>query len=491
MQSVTIYPSEIGKEKMAEEEKLGPREFREGGVVEEGEEGEKQYRKLDRAKLRQYQLNRLTYFYAVIVCDSKDTANKIYGECDSMEYEKSSCRVDLRFIPDDMTFDDTPKDSCTGVSDLSSFKPSTFTTTAFCQAKVQVTWDETSIERLNKTMKKTFTEEDLEADQFKDIIASSEEDSAGEESDSTKKKSAKKKKKKGNKKEMKNYRKLLGLDDETPKKKKKSGAVLPFVGEGDEDDENEGVLTSDLPADSKTKKKKEKRKKEKEKAGKMTQQHLDSEDESEGEDEEEGGEMEFTWEPESNLQKLKKEVKQKLTPWEQYQQKKKEKKKEKKRERKLERMRQKGIEDTTDLGFDDDFFKDDPDIGKMKDKRKGKKKKKDRAGDQEETEIDEKERAALELLVKDDDDNRSHFSLLKLMKEENAGKKKKGKKRKQSDDMDDDNFKVDLTQPRFAGLLTDPDMRIDPNAPEFKKTKAMVTLLEEVSKKRKTVSGML
>ena len=122
--SVTIYPSDFGLERMAEEDIAGPVELVEGG---EGEEGGVEGDKYSREKLREYQLKRLQYYYAVVECDSRGrvspnvvrcfslsllstlstlltcllfvaiaTAEHIYEQCDGLEYERSGGKLDLR-----------------------------------------------------------------------------------------------------------------------------------------------------------------------------------------------------------------------------------------------------------------------------------------------------------------------------------------------------------------------------------------------------------
>lgn len=141
IKSVAIYPSEYGKERMKEEEVKGPIELVEEKLEnfdqeEETEEGSKYHNE----KLRKYQLNRLKYYYAVITCDNSNTANKIYSECDGMEYESSATKIDLRFIPDDTTFDDDPKEICDKLPENAKYQPRFFTTTALQQAKVSLSY---------------------------------------------------------------------------------------------------------------------------------------------------------------------------------------------------------------------------------------------------------------------------------------------------------------------------------------------------------------
>ena len=110
---------------MAREDIAGPVELVEGG---EGEEGGVEGEKYSREKLREYQLKRLQYYYAVVKCDSRGrdsqnvifsplsqicthiyavyvacslfvaiaTAEHIYGQCDGLEYERSGGKLDLR-----------------------------------------------------------------------------------------------------------------------------------------------------------------------------------------------------------------------------------------------------------------------------------------------------------------------------------------------------------------------------------------------------------
>ncbi|XP_065890396.1 ESF1 homolog [Dysidea avara] len=171
--SVMIYPSDFGLERMANEEIEGPVELTkdDGGDVETTEGGGYSVE-----KLRQYQLNRLKYYYAVVECDSPATAEALYNQCDGLEYEHSSSLLDLRFIPSDINFDNrAPTSTCTDITISKDFRPSDFCTTALQRSSVQLTWDETDPKRV-ETMSKKFNKNDVMEMDFQAYLASSSDD---------------------------------------------------------------------------------------------------------------------------------------------------------------------------------------------------------------------------------------------------------------------------------------------------------------------------
>ena len=90
-----------------------------------------------------------------------------------MEYEHSASTIDVRFVPDDIIFDDKePVAMATENSISTDFTPSEFFTSALQQTKVNLTWDETDPSRLRTTMKK-FDEDDLLNMDFGNYLASS------------------------------------------------------------------------------------------------------------------------------------------------------------------------------------------------------------------------------------------------------------------------------------------------------------------------------
>jgi len=46
----------------------------------------------------------MRYFYAVIYCNSKKTAEKLYNEYNDFEFELSNIRLNLSFISDSLVF---------------------------------------------------------------------------------------------------------------------------------------------------------------------------------------------------------------------------------------------------------------------------------------------------------------------------------------------------------------------------------------------------
>ena len=250
IKKISIYQSEFGKERMEKEEIEGPpkeifakqesEDSEDSGFdsEEEEESDEEENAKIrkelikedegadfDGTALRKYQLERLRYYYAVVVCSDKDTAEKIYENTDGKEYLSSANFFDLRFVPDETEFDDKPRDECDEVP--SDYRPTEFTTDALQHSKVKLTWDQDPEEAARKdAIKRAFTgsradigENDLKAYLGSD---SEEDDIVDEEIENTEEAPTLSKKDLARQK----MRAALGLPDEpTAKPKKKTGPV--------------------------------------------------------------------------------------------------------------------------------------------------------------------------------------------------------------------------------------------------------------------------
>ncbi|XP_038146568.1 ESF1 homolog isoform X2 [Cyprinodon tularosa] len=435
--SVKIYPSEFGKERLKMEETQGPPELK---ALPDDSEDDTEEEKVYREKLRDYQFKRLKYFYAVVECDSPETAAKIYEECDGYEYESSCSVLDLRFIPDDVTFEEEPKDVATDIN-LSAYQPKLFTSSATATSKVQLTWDETDHERVTALSRKFNKDELLDLD-FKAYLASSSEEDEDEEQEDEASKEAiseeveekeeqKKKKKKRSEEQINKYRELLNSIQVKEKKLQ----------------------------------------------------------------EEKDMEMEITWVPglretTEKLVKKKLEGKDNLTPWEEYLEKKKEKKKQKKSKKKQGADEELSDDELpSDVDLSDPFFSEELGTSDLKKKQKKKEEKKaeDKKTTVEEEEELEKQKAEMALLMEDDEDEakHKHFNYDKIVEQQNLSKKKRKKLlKKGGESLEEDDFKVDVSDPRFQAMFTSHLFNLDPSHPSFKKTKATQSILEEKQRRR-------
>lgn len=430
--SVTIYPSEFGKERMSAEQTQGPLELT---SLPDDPDADTEEQRICREKVRDYQFKRLRYYYAVVECESVETAVKIYEECDGLEYESSCSMIDLRFIPDGVTFDDEPKDRATDV-DYASYKPKLFTSAATTTAKVELTWDETDHDRVTALCRKFNKDELLDMD-FKAYLASSSEE--------------------------------------------------------EEEEEEEKQTEAEEPAPPLPEEKKgSKGKKSAEQIAKYRDLLKSIQDKDKGNDD--AMDMEITWVPglkETTEKLVKKKMlgKDIMSPWEEYLQKKKEKKKEKRKGKKEALEAEPGISDDelpANVDLSDPFFTEE--LGataSLENKKNKKSRKKDEERTPEEQEELERRRAEMELLMADDeDDKHKHFNYDKIVEHQNLSKKKRKKLLKCDTPLENDNFKVDVHDPRFQSMFTSHLYNLDPSDPAYKKTKATQSILEEKLRRR-------
>ncbi|GAB7330914.1 hypothetical protein MBLNU13_g02436t1 [Cladosporium sp. NU13] len=466
VESVTIYPSEFGRERMEREELEGPpreifastkrKEESDEESDSDADEDEKIKRRLlreqagegeefDDAKLRQYQLERLRYYYAVIECDSETTAKAVYDDLDNREYLTTSNFFDLRFIPDEVTFDDDkPREQCTKLPD--GYNPNDFRTEALTHSKVRLTWDDDDTTR-KEVQKRAFSRAELDENDLQAYIGS---DSSDNDSVSSRKSvSAADRKMNKREAERQKMRAALGLAEASTSRSKKSkdepvgDMQITFSSGLNASKSSKGVFENEPQDEESTRqryirKEKERKQRRKEKSKAARGEGEETNDHS-------GSEHGDAAAPAPD----------------------------------------------DDDPFNDPFF-NDPTTAAAAEKtaRKADKAKKRAERDAEEAAAASR-RAELELLMADDEANGEgvrHFDMREIEKAEKEARRKgksKNKKGKKTEEAVKDDFKVEAEDPRFKALFDSHEYAIDPTNPRFKGTEGMKSLLEEGRKKRK------
>ena len=190
---VEIYPSEYGMKEMAKENKEGPDKeiFNTEAIVKTGNEEENQEEEeeegevdssgegFDPVELRKYELKKLKYYYAVVYCDSVETASLLYNECDGLEIERTQSFMDMRFIPDDLKeFPYPPKEVCDHMPANKEYTQEFKPNSALQDTKVKLTWDQGDPKR-EDLLYRAFHKEGFNEDDINELLVSSdsEEDS--------------------------------------------------------------------------------------------------------------------------------------------------------------------------------------------------------------------------------------------------------------------------------------------------------------------------
>ncbi|KAH8594410.1 hypothetical protein B0O99DRAFT_687645 [Bisporella sp. PMI_857] len=482
IKKISIYQSEFGKERMEREELEGPpkeifakkqedngpddsEEDSEDEQDSDDEDDEEKIKKdlikedeaidFDSTALRQYQLERLRYYYAVVICSDNDTAEKLYEHTDGKEYLSSANFFDLRFIPDGTEFEDKPRDECEELP--SDYRPAEFTTDALQHSKVKLTWDQDPEEATRKdAIKRAFTgsradigENDLRAylgsdSEEDDGEEDAEEGQEGEKPEEEEEEAAPKPSKKERARQK--MRAALGLPDEPTKPSKKpTGPVgdmeITFLG-GLSSKEKGGVFANkpiieETTAEAYVRKERERKARRKAKA-KAKREGTDAD----------------------ILEEVEVEVE----------------------------------EEKEDLGFDDPFFATNDaakEASSKKSARKEERKKKREARDAEEA-ARATQRAELELLMEDGTEDQTHLNHFDINEIERVEKKKKKSQRSRKGKEEvaskrggmQEGFELDVQDPRFAKVFESHEFAIDTSNPRFKKTEGMRKLLEEGRKRR-------
>ena len=181
---VEIYPSEYGMKEMAKENEQGPDKeiFNTEAIVKTGEEKEEEEEEedddeinssnegFDPVELRKYELKKLKYYYAIAYCDSVETANMLYNECDGLEIERTQSFMDMRFVPDELKeFPYKPKEVCDHMPANKEYNQEFRPNSALQDTKVKLTWDQGDQKRQD-LLYRAFHKEGFNEDDINELL---------------------------------------------------------------------------------------------------------------------------------------------------------------------------------------------------------------------------------------------------------------------------------------------------------------------------------
>ena len=134
------------------------------------------------AQLRKYEVNKMKYFYAVVTCNARKTANRIIDEYQGFELELTNLRLNLALVPDELVFEQKQREECAQMPENYSFMASKVSR-ALNHSTVKLSWDQTDPKkqaRLLASFKQRQggkKQPEIDASEYADLIAGSDEES--------------------------------------------------------------------------------------------------------------------------------------------------------------------------------------------------------------------------------------------------------------------------------------------------------------------------
>ena len=146
LKSVKVYMSDFGEQRMQEEKAHGPKRVFEELKEKYGKSGgdEESVREMiqNDPVVRQYEIERLKYYYSVLDFETQEIADWVYSHCDGLEFEKSGMQIDLRGVPQDLQIPKAPCEEASGVKglDVQTLKKKKIKNLPRNHTHVELTW---------------------------------------------------------------------------------------------------------------------------------------------------------------------------------------------------------------------------------------------------------------------------------------------------------------------------------------------------------------